>query len=100
MMEGGLGLDFSILGPFEAADEGGALTLPGGKQKALLALLLLNADRVVPVRQIVDELWDDAVPDSAQKMVQIFVSQLRKQLPDGMLRTRAPGYLVVLDGHS
>jgi DNA-binding SARP family transcriptional activator len=50
--------------------------------------------------RIVDELWGEAVPDSAQKMVQIFVSQLRKQLPGGMLRTRAPGYLVVLDGHS
>jgi DNA-binding SARP family transcriptional activator/predicted ATPase len=66
----------------------------------LVALLLLNADHVVPMGRIVDDLWGEAVPDSAQKMVQIFVSQLRKQLPDGMLRTRAPGYLVVLDEHS
>jgi DNA-binding SARP family transcriptional activator len=93
-------LDFSILGPLEAVDEAGSLKLSSGKQKALLALLLLNADRVVPMRRIVDDLWGEEVPDSAQKMVQIFVSRLRKQLPDGMLRTRAPGYLVVLGGHS
>src|SRR5439155_10870627 len=74
--------------------------LTGGKQKALLALLLLHADRVVPMPRLVDELWGDDVPDSAQKMVQIFVSQLRKQLPEGLLRTKAPGYLVDLDGHS
>jgi hypothetical protein len=96
----GVAVDFSILGPFEAADEAGPLKLTGGKQKALLALLLLNADHVVPMSRIVDDLWGETVPDSAQKMVQIFVSQLRRQLPDGMLQTRAPGYLVVLDEHS
>jgi DNA-binding SARP family transcriptional activator/predicted ATPase len=60
----------------------------------------LNADHVLPVSRIVDDLWGEAVPDSAQKMVQIFVSQLRKHLPGGILRTRAPGYLVALEGHS
>ena len=93
-------MDFQILGPFEAMDETGPVKLTGGKQKALLALLLLHADRVVPMDRLVDDLWGDDVPDSAQKMVQIFVSQLRKQLPDGLLCTRAPGYLVELDGHS
>ncbi len=93
-------MDFRILGPLEATDEAGPVKLTGGKQKALLALLLLHADRVVPMDRLVDDLWGDDVPESAQKMVQIFVSQLRKQLPDGLLCTRAPGYLVELDGHS
>ena len=93
-------MDFRILGPFEATDDTGPVKLTGGKQKALLALLLLHADRVVPMDRLVDDLWGDEVPESAQKMVQIFVSQLRKQLPDELLRTRAPGYLVELDGHS
>jgi DNA-binding SARP family transcriptional activator len=100
MLRGGQALDFSILGPLEATGDAGALKLAGGKPRALLALLLLNADRAVPTRRIVDDLWGDAAPDTAQKMVQIYVSQLRKQLPDGMLRTRAPGYLVDLHGHS
>jgi DNA-binding SARP family transcriptional activator/predicted ATPase len=81
-------------------DDTGPVKLTGGKQKALLALLLLHAERVVSMDRLVDDLWGDEVPDSAQKMVQIFVSQLRKQLPDELLCTRAPGYLVELDGHT
>jgi DNA-binding SARP family transcriptional activator len=92
-------VDFRILGPLEAIDDTTPVELTGGKQKALLALLLLHADRVVPVDRLIDDLWGDEVPESAQKMVQIFVSQLRKQLPHGLLRTRAPGYLVDLAGH-
>jgi DNA-binding SARP family transcriptional activator len=93
-------MDFRILGPLEARDEAGPVKLAGGKQKALLAVLLLHAGRVVPIDRLVDDLWGDEVPDSAQKMVQILVSQLRKRLPDGLLRTRAPGYVADLDGHS
>ena len=86
-------MDFRILGPLDAINEAGPVELTGGKQKALLALLLLHADRVVAVDRIVDDLWGDEVPESAQKMVQIFISQLRKQLPDGLIQTRAPGSL-------
>ena len=93
-------MDFRILGPLEAVDDAGTVKLTGGKQKALLALLLLHANRVVPMDRLVDDLWGDEAPESAQKMVQIFVSQLRKQLPDRLLTTRAPGYLAELDGHS
>jgi hypothetical protein len=45
----------------------------------------------------VDDLWGDAVPDTAVKMVQIYVSQLRKLLPADVLLTRPPGYLVQVD---
>ena len=93
-------MDFRILGPFEAIDETGPVQLTAGKQRALLALLLLDAGRVVPIDRLVDDLWGDDVPDTAAKMVQILVSQLRKPLPGGLLRTRAPGYLVELEGHS
>jgi DNA-binding SARP family transcriptional activator len=93
-------MDFRILGPFEATGDAGPVKLAGGKQNALLALLLLHADRVVPMDRLIDDLWGEQVPESAQKMVQIFVSQLRKQLPDGLLRTRPPGYQLALDGHT
>jgi DNA-binding SARP family transcriptional activator len=93
-------VEFRILGPLEAADGARAVELTGGKQKALLAVLLLHADRVVPVERLVDDLWGADVPDSARKMIQIFVSQLRKQLPPGLIETRAPGYRSVLDRHS
>jgi DNA-binding SARP family transcriptional activator/pimeloyl-ACP methyl ester carboxylesterase len=87
-------VDFRILGPFEATDGARPLSLSGGKQTALLVLLLLDAGRVVPVDRIVDDLWGEDVPETAQKMVQIHVSQLRKALPEPRLRTRAPGYVL------
>ena len=93
-------MDFRILGPLEAADVTGTVRLTGGKQQALLALLLLHADRVVSVDRLVDDLWGDDVPASAPKMVQIYVSLLRKQLPEGVIETRSPGYRLDLDGHS
>jgi len=93
-------VDFQILGPLEVADGARPVELTGGKQRALLALLLLHAGRVVPVERLVDDLWGEEVPDSARKMIQIFVSQLRKQLPPGLIQTRPPGYLCALDGHS
>jgi DNA-binding SARP family transcriptional activator/predicted ATPase len=93
-------VEFRILGPLEVAGEAGEVRLASGKQKALLALLLLHADRVVPTTRLVDGLYGAEVPESAQKMVQIFVSKLRKHLPTGLLRTRAPGYLIDLSGHS
>jgi DNA-binding SARP family transcriptional activator len=93
-------VEFRILGPLDAVDDAAPVELTGGKQKALLALMLLHADRVLPVDRIVDDLWGDEVPESARKMVQIFVSQLRKQLPAGLIQTRAPGYRCVLDGHT
>ena len=49
-------MDFRILGPLEAADVTGTVRLTGGKQQALLAFLLLQADRVVSVDRLVDDL--------------------------------------------
>ena len=67
-------MDFRMLGPFEAIDETGPVQLTAGKQRALLALLLLDAGRVVPIDRLVDDLWGDDVPETAAKMVQILVS--------------------------
>ena len=72
-------------------------SLAGRKQRALLARLLLDANRTVAIERLVDDLWGEKVPESAQKMVQIYVSQLRKVLPKEMLRTRPPGYAIEID---
>ena len=93
-------MEFSILGPLDAVDDGASVDLAGGKQTALLAFLLLQAGRVVPMDRLVDGLWGEDVPESAPKMVQIFVSQLRKRLPRGLIQTRSPGYRLELDGHT
>jgi predicted ATPase/DNA-binding SARP family transcriptional activator len=89
-------MEFRVLGPLEVADGETPVVLGGGKQRALLAVLLLNAGRPVAVERLIDELWGAAVPATAAKMVQIYVSQLRKRLPAGTLRTRPPGYSIEL----
>jgi DNA-binding SARP family transcriptional activator len=93
-------VEFRILGPFEVIDGDRPLELAAGKRSALLALLLIHAGAVVSSERLIDDLWGDEVPDSASKMVQIFVSQLRKKLPPGLIETRAPGYSLRLNGHT
>src|SRR5256886_16162239 len=86
--------DFRILGPLEVSDETGPLLLGGQKQRALLALLLLDAGRVVSVDRIVDALWGERPPKTAPTSLQNFVSHLRKVLGADVLVTRPPGYLL------
>ena len=90
-------MEFRLLGPLEASDGSNTVVLAGRKQRALLARLLLDANRTVATERLVDDLWGETVPESAQKMVQIYVSQLRKVLPKEMLRTRPPGYAIEID---
>ena len=87
-------MDFRLLGPLEVFDGAAPVPIAAGKQRALLAMLLLTRTAPSPASSIVDALWGEDVPESAQKMVQIHVSQLRKALPEPRLQTRAPGYLL------
>jgi DNA-binding SARP family transcriptional activator/class 3 adenylate cyclase len=98
-------VEFRILGPVEVLDaQGRPLALGGPKQRALLAVLLLHAGQVVAVERLVDELWGEDPPDTAAHSLQVYVANLRKMLEPhrprraagGVLRTRAPGYLVDL----
>jgi DNA-binding SARP family transcriptional activator len=90
-------MEFRILGPLEVSGSDGPLPLGGAKQRALLALLLLNANRVVGRDWLVDGLWGERPPETAVTTVQVYVSRLRKVLPGGTLVTRPPGYLLVVD---
>jgi len=70
--------EFFVLGPLEAVVEGRPLQLQAEKPRALLALLLLRRNRVVPVSALIDELWGDVPPETATSALQVYVSQLRK----------------------
>jgi DNA-binding SARP family transcriptional activator/predicted ATPase len=87
-------MEYRLLGPLEVLRDHVPVRIAAGKQRALLAILLLNANRTVSREQLIDSLWGEDVPDSAQKMVQIQVSHLRKALPEPRLHTRQPGYLL------
>src|SRR4051794_3300453 len=90
-------MDFRILGPLEVVDEGRVLPLGGARQRALLTALLLHANEVVPSDRLLDEVWGDDPPASGVRVVQVYVSELRKVLGDGVIHTRAPGYLLAVD---
>jgi DNA-binding SARP family transcriptional activator len=92
------GIEFRILGPLEVLDGGRALDVGGAKQRSLLAVLLLNANQVVSSDRLIDALWGEQPPGTAGKAIQIYVSQLRRVLGKKRLETKAPGYLLRVDG--
>jgi predicted ATPase/DNA-binding SARP family transcriptional activator len=89
-------MDFRILGPLEVDEPGRAIPLVGGRQRALLAMLLLHANEPVSTDALIDELWGEHAPASPRKGLQIQVSRLRKALGDRSTRvvTRPNGYLL------
>jgi DNA-binding SARP family transcriptional activator/nucleotide-binding universal stress UspA family protein len=88
-------LEFRILGPLEVADVQGPLPLGGPKQRATLAILLLGANRVVPVERLADDLYRGAAPVTAVTQVQRQVSELRRLFGDAsVIETRSPGYVL------
>lgn len=88
------GMEFRILGPLEVADGERLRPLGGAKQRALLAILALNANRVVSVDRILDALWGEHQPASGPKAIHVYVSQLRKLLAEDRVITQPPGYLL------
>lgn len=89
-------VEFRILGPFGAYADGAPLSIGGGKQRALLCVLLLHAGESVSADQLIEALWGDDPPASALNSVHVYVSQLRKALGDERLLTRAHGYALEL----
>jgi predicted ATPase/DNA-binding SARP family transcriptional activator len=89
-------MDVRVLGPVEASVDGRPIALGGGKPRALLALLALNAGSSVSAARLIDGLWGEQPPATASKLVQVYVSQLRKALAasaDGAeIVTRRHGY--------
>jgi WD40 repeat protein/DNA-binding SARP family transcriptional activator len=75
-------MEIRLLGPVEVEHGGTPLQLGGPKQRAVLALLALNPNATVSVERLVEGLWGARQPATAAKMVQLYVSQLRKLLLD------------------
>jgi peptide/nickel transport system substrate-binding protein len=88
------GVEFLVLGPVEVRIDGRALSLGGPKQRALLALLLLNPNEVVSRDRLVDSLWGERAPASAQRSLDTYVSRLRALVGGDRIERHAPGYLI------
>ena len=93
-------MEFRILGSMEVLDGGRRVDLPVGRGRALLALLVLYAGEVVAADRIIDELWGESSPPTANTVVQGLISKLRKLLeprrakgePSGIIETVGRGY--------
>jgi DNA-binding SARP family transcriptional activator len=90
-------VEFRILGPLEVYEGDRPLPLTGAKQRALLALLLLNANQVVSSDRLIDELWGEDSREAGSVALRARVSQLRKTLRQDVLLTRSPGYLIQVE---
>ncbi|MFC7534457.1 BTAD domain-containing putative transcriptional regulator [Actinoplanes sp. GCM10030250] len=87
-------MEFRILGRLEIVDDGEFLEIGAGKPAALLAVLLLHPGETVPATRLIDELWGEAPPVSAAKLVQGYVHTLRQTLGGGVISTHGRGYAV------
>src|SRR5436190_190818 len=95
-------VEYRVLGPIEVVEGGSPIDLGSRKQRALLALLLLNANRVVALDTLVTQLWPDQPPARATASLQAYIANLRRVLepdrparrPPAVLVTRPPGYLL------
>ena len=86
-----------VLGPVEVVGEGSAVVSLAAKQLRLLTALIVAAGRACEVDELVEAVWGESPPASARNLVQVYVSQLRKALPDGIeVITRGGAYTVEL----
>ena len=74
----GAAVEYGILGPLQISRGGGEVAMTAPKVRAMLLVLLVNQDRVVSVARLIDTLSPDAVPATASKLVQVYVSSLRR----------------------
>ncbi|MET7394173.1 BTAD domain-containing putative transcriptional regulator [Dactylosporangium sp. NPDC005572] len=98
-------MDIGILGPVEVSVDGRSLQLGGPRTHSVLAVLCLEAGRMVPTDRLIEVLWGEHPPATARSQVQICVSILRRVFaaaaspgPPVVIETRPPGYALMLTG--
>ncbi len=91
-------LELGVLGPVRAVRDGRELGLGGPKPRAVLALLLMDAGRVVPAEYLAEVLWRGVPPPGAAKTLRSYISRLRSLLdPEAALVARGGGYAIKVD---
>ena len=95
-------MDFGVLGPLRVVAGDEALALGGAQQRAVLSLLVIAAPESVSQDRLVDELWGECPPTSAEHAIQVYVSAIRKILRKGggseaEVRNSPSGYVLAVD---
>src|SRR5688572_20300798 len=88
---------YRLLGSLEVLDGAEPVPLGTAKQRALLTILLLRANHVVPTDVLVDQLWSGNEPASAVTTLHGYIAGLRRALGADAIRTASPGYVIQLD---
>jgi predicted ATPase/DNA-binding SARP family transcriptional activator len=94
--QGRASIQFRVLGAVEAVGDDGPVALGGPKQRALLAVLLLNANKVLSRDELVDALWGEDPPRSAVSSLQVYVHGLRRVLGQERIERQGTGYRIQL----
>ena len=93
-------MEFRLLGPLEVCRDGEPIVLAGPKQRAILTILLLDANQVVPRARLLAEVWGERAPGSEHSL-DVHISRLRKALAPGgegnALIRRGRGYLLCVE---
>lgn len=87
-------VEFRVLGTLEALKGGTPIALGGPKQRLVLAMLILEANRVVSADRLVDHTWGDGPPEAARSTLQAYISRLRQALTPTKIEARGPGYVL------
>lgn len=100
-------LAFGMLGPLQVPDSNGHIAedvIHAAKHRILISVLLIRRNQSVPIRSLIDEIWGDEPPGTAENLVRQYVSQLRRKLaPAGnpgsgsFIETRPSGYVLHLE---
>src|SRR5215469_9479818 len=90
-------MEFGLLGPLTVRRGEMESPVPPGKQRVVLAALLLNANRLVGLDELAEALWGPRPPASARATIQNYVMRLRKSLGESRIATRPGGYLISVD---
>jgi DNA-binding SARP family transcriptional activator len=87
-----------MLGPLQACADGADLPLGAAKQRAVLAILLINRNRIVPIDSLIDSVWQEQPPPEARGSLHAHISRLRRLVSDAgadpaaVVVSARPGY--------
>src|SRR2546423_1842904 len=90
-------LDFRVLGPLGVRRNGRPIEVRGSKRRAVLALLVLQANEVVRTDRLIEDLWGEQQPANAPAALHNHLSRLRKDLGEDVLVTKPWGYVLRAD---
>jgi DNA-binding SARP family transcriptional activator/tetratricopeptide (TPR) repeat protein len=85
-------MHFGILGPLQISESGRSVAITAGRDRVVLAMLLLRPGQIVATDELIDAVWDDDPPATARGQLQTCVSRLRRTLPAGAILTDPAGY--------